>query len=87
MLEDSIGAFPCSFILSSNIIVSLLLITKQIIHNTTILNLSIGAISKQINILAKSLNIGIITSHDNSSMIIILINLNESFNTVFPILA
>lgn len=87
MLEDSIGAFPCPFILSSNIIVSLLLITKQIIHNTTILNLSIGTISKQINILAKSLNIGIITSHDNSSMIIILINLNESLNTVFPILA
>lgn len=87
MFQNSICALSCSLTFSSNIIVSLLLIIKQIIDDTAILNLSIGAISKQINILAKSLNIGIIARYDDSRMIIILINLNEGLNTMLSILA
>ncbi len=87
MFKHSISAFPGALIFSGDIIIPLLLITKQIIDNTTILNLSICTISKQVDILTKRLNIRIIARHNDSSMIIIFINLNECLNTMFTILA
>lgn len=86
MFQDSIGTFSRSLIFSSDIVVPFLLIIKQVIHDPTILNLRINTIGKQINIFAKSLNIRIITSYDDSSMIIIFIHFNESFNPMLSIL-
>ena len=86
MFQDSIGTLSRSLIFSSDIVVPFLLIIKQVIHDPTILNLRINTIGKQINIFAKSLNIRIITSYDDSSMIIIFIHFNESFNPMLSIL-
>jgi len=82
MFQHTTCATFGSLILSGDEVVSLFFVIKKIVYYVVFFNSGVDTISVQLDILGESFDIWVITTDNNSSMIIVLIHFHKTFNFV-----
>lgn len=87
VLEHSMRAALGSIVFSGYKVVPFLLIVEEVIDEVVVFDFGVLAVGVELNVFGECLDVGIVAAHDDSSMVIVLIDLNKVFDVIGSVFA